>query len=159
MCRARASTTRVLAALAIGLALARAGVAQAGEATLPVPNVVIYPGDIIRDNMLTDVPAGQVQDAAGTIVDSRDALVGKLAKRTLLPGRAILTIAVGTPRAVKNGAEVTLFYQEGGLTIVAEGSALQDGSVGDVIKVRNVDSGVTVSGAVQSDGSVRVGGG
>ena len=30
---------------------------------------------------------------------------------------------------------------------------------GDVIKVRNSDSGVTVSGAVQPDGTVRVSGG
>ena len=37
--------------------------------------------------------------------------------------------------------------------------ALQDGAVGDVIKVRNSDSGVTVSGAVQPDGTVRVSGG
>jgi flagella basal body P-ring formation protein FlgA len=36
---------------------------------------------------------------------------------------------------------------------------LQDGAVGDVIKVRNSDSGVTVSGAVQPDGTVRVSGG
>jgi flagellar basal body P-ring formation protein FlgA len=39
------------------------------------------------------------------------------------------------------------------------GAALQDGSIGDVVKVRNDDGGVTVSGAVQPDGSVRVSGG
>ena len=36
---------------------------------------------------------------------------------------------------------------------------MQDGSIGDVVRVRNSDSGVTVSGAVQPDGSVKVGGG
>ena len=36
------------------------------------------------------------------------------------------------------------------------GAALQDGSIGDVVRVRNSDSGVTVSGAVQPDGSVKV---
>ena len=35
------------------------------------------------------------------------------------------------------------------------GAALQDGSIGDVVRVRNSDSGVTVSGAVQPDGSVQ----
>jgi flagellar basal body P-ring formation protein FlgA len=39
------------------------------------------------------------------------------------------------------------------------GSALQDGSIGDIVRVRNDDSGVTVSGAVQPDGSVQVSGG
>ena len=31
--------------------------------------------------------------------------------------------------------------------------------LGDLVKVRNSDSGVTVSGVVQADGSVRVSGG
>ena len=58
-------------------------------------------------------------------------------------------------------AEAKLIYAEGDLLIVTPtGAALQDGfSIGDVVRVRNSDSGVTVSGAVQPDGSVRVGGG
>jgi flagella basal body P-ring formation protein FlgA len=39
------------------------------------------------------------------------------------------------------------------------GAAMQDGSIGDIVRVRNSDSGVTVSGAVQADGTVSVGGG
>jgi flagella basal body P-ring formation protein FlgA len=36
---------------------------------------------------------------------------------------------------------------------------LQDGFVGQTIKVRNADSGVTLTGRVRSDGSVLVSGG
>jgi flagella basal body P-ring formation protein FlgA len=125
----------------------------------PVPRVVIYPGDIIREDMLMDVPIDEVQGAVGSMIGTRSGLVGKMARRTLLPGRAVASIAVNNPRAVVNGAEVRLVFSEGGLTIVASASALQDGAVGDVIKVRNVDSGITVSGVIQADGSVRVSGG
>lgn len=52
-----------------------------------------------------------------------------------------------------------LIYADGGLLIMTTGAALQDGSIGEVVRVRNTDSGVTVSGAVQPDGSVKVGGG
>jgi flagellar basal body P-ring formation protein FlgA len=129
------------------------------EMTIPVPNVVIYPGDIVRDDMLSDEPFSVVQGGVvGQIVESRDKLVGRVAKRTLLPGRAILWIAVGTPRAVTNGSLVKLFFSEDGLNIVTQASALQDGAVGDLINVRNTESGLTISGVVQSDGSVRVGG-
>ena len=62
-------------------------------------------------------------------------------------------------KLVANGAEVKLVYVEGGLLIFTTGAALQDGATGDFVKVRNSDSGVTVSGAVQPDGSVRVSGG
>ena len=60
---------------------------------------------------------------------------------------------------VANGAEVRLVYVDGGLVIVTTGAALQDGGVGEVIKIRNSDSGVTVSGQVQADGTVQVSGG
>ncbi len=53
---------------------------------------------------------------------------------------------VSNRKVVANGAEVKLVYSEGGLVITTTGAALQDGSIGDVVKVRNSDSGVTVSG-------------
>ena len=149
----------ILVALFAASALIRSDALMAEVATIPVPRIVIYPGDIISDDMLTDAPISEVEGAIGTIVEDRSALLGRLARRTLLPGRAVLTIAVGNPRAIKNGSEVTLYYSEGDLKIITEASALQDASVGDVVKVRNADSGITVSGIVQPDGSVRVSGG
>jgi len=50
-------------------------------------------------------------------------------------------------------------FAEGGLMISTYGSALQAGAVGDVIPVRNLESGLTVSGTIEDDGSVRVGNG
>ncbi len=133
--------------------------ALAQERTVPTPKQVIYPGDVIRDAMLTDISADDAPVGDGSIVDNRAALIGKIAKRTLLPGREILAIAVENPRAVANGAHVTLSYRDGALTIVTSAQALEPGGVGDVIKVRNEDSGLTVSGKIQPDGSVSVSGG
>jgi flagella basal body P-ring formation protein FlgA len=62
-------------------------------------------------------------------------------------------------RAVANGAEVKLVYTDGGLSIVTSALALEAGGIGDTIKVRNSDSGLTISGVIQPDGSVSVGGG
>jgi flagellar basal body P-ring formation protein FlgA len=82
-----------------------------------------------------------------------------VARRTLLPGRPIPTIAVEEPRAVSTGGQVQLVYQQDGLTIVTTAQALQNGYVGQVVQVRNLDSGLVVSGVVQPDGAVRVNGG
>jgi len=60
---------------------------------------------------------------------------------------------------VRNGAAVRIEYRDGALTIAVAGEALQDGGVGDFVKLRNADSGVTVSGQVQADGTVQVSGG
>jgi flagella basal body P-ring formation protein FlgA len=134
-----------------------ASVAQETEA--PTPKAVIYPGDVIRDDMLADRPQGGVRDGAGPFVENRALVVGKIARLTLLPGHAIPFAGVSNRKLVANGAEVKLIYAEGDLLIMTTGAALQDGSIGDVVRVRNSDSGVTVSGAVQPDGSVKVGGG
>lgn len=142
--------------VAMALALLLAGGSALGGQTIPVPLVTIYPGDVIRDTMLTerDLPP----DFAGraiTVVD-RSGLVGKTARHTLLPGLPISTNAVGEPKIVTTGAMVRVVFIEGGLMISTYASALQSGSVGDVIPVRNLESGLTISGTIESDGSVRV---
>jgi flagella basal body P-ring formation protein FlgA len=134
--------------------------ASAGDAAgPPTPRVVIYPGDVIRDDMIVDAGDDLPAMGSGPIVRSRDALIGKMARLTLLPGRAIPADAIANRRLVVNGGEITLVYEEGDLVIVTNGAAMQDGGVGDLVKARNNDSGVTVSGTVQADGSVRVSGG
>ena len=135
------------------------GPVRAQEAGAPTPTAVIYPGDVIRDEMIADSPEGGVRDGGGPFIEDRTLVVGKVARLTLLPGHAIPYAGVSNRKLVANGAEVKLVYSDGGLLIMTTGAALQDGEIGDVVRVRNSDSGVTVSGAVQPDGSVKVGGG
>lgn len=141
------------ALLAMGAALARA---QAQE-SFPVARVTIYPGDTITKNMIETRVDAVAPDSQAFYMRSREALIGKVARRTLLPGQPIPTIAVDTPRLVTVGAQVKIVFEEGGLHIVAYGIAQQAGGVGDVIRVRNQDSGLLISGRVQNDGSIRVG--
>lgn len=146
----------------LGLALAAAACAApalAAPRRLPVPAEVIYPGEKITNAMLIDAPQSQQDETPYDAVWSRAALVGKVARRTLLPGRPILSIAVEKPRLVSVGAEVRLVYRQGGLTIATTAQALQNGCAGQIVRVRNLDSGVVVAGSVQPDGSVRVSGG
>jgi len=144
-----------------GLALfaalaATAAPAKADDILVPAAKVVIYPGDIVGDDALEDVPLSRA-GMGGPFALSRIDVVGKTARRTLLPGRAIPLAAVDNPRLIRNGAEVTMVYIEGALTITTTGAALQDGALGETVKVRNTDSGVTIHGQVRADGSILVG--
>ncbi|ACB97204.1 Flagellar basal body P-ring biosynthesis protein-like protein [Beijerinckia indica subsp. indica ATCC 9039] len=126
---------------------------------LPVPTTTIYPGDTIKEAWIIEREfAANSTYARGNVLTERAALVGKAARRTLLPGVPIPINALSEPKAVLNGAKVRIVFMESGLTITAFGSALQSGSVGDNVSVRNLDSGLTVSGIVQADGSIRVSG-
>jgi flagella basal body P-ring formation protein FlgA len=60
------------------------------------------------------------------------------------------------PYAVEAGKPVQVQFIQGALTISAIGVPLQAGSVGDLIRIRNIDSGVVFSGIVMADGTVRV---
>lgn len=122
----------------------------------PVSSITIYPGDIIRDQMLVDADYPE-SEGLGVFATDRSQLVGKAAKRTLLPGNPIPLNAVGIPKIVSIGAMVRLVFEEDGLEISTYATALQSGAAGDVISVRNMESGVTLSGVIRSDGSIRVG--
>ena len=94
-----------------------AAAALAQDASGPTPKSVIYPGELIRDDMLADQPQGGVRDGGGPFVGDRALIVGKVARLTLLPGHAIPFAGVSNRKVVANGAEVKLIYAEGDLLI------------------------------------------
>jgi flagellar basal body P-ring formation protein FlgA len=164
MQKKRLMATRVMRLAVVGvLALValrcQSGVAAAETNLLLVPAMTIYPGDIITDQVLVDRDFSSdpmMSKMAGA--RTRANLVGKVAWRTLLPGQPILANAVGEPTVVASGGKVRILFEEGTLRITALGTALQSGGAGDIISVRNISSGLTVSGTVQADGCVHVGG-
>jgi flagellar basal body P-ring formation protein FlgA len=153
---ARNNNRRRLAAPVLFMALF-ASPACAGN-VLPVPAVTIYPGDVIKQNWIVERDFGSGGPMRGAAIDTPQGLIGKVARHTLLPGLPIATNAVGEPRLIVDGQKVRLIFEQDGLIIETYAAALQAGSAGDVISVRNIDSGMTISGTVQTDGTVRVGG-
>ena len=141
--------------LVLGLALPSA---YAAEMRAPSPKAIIYPGDVLREDMLVDAPL-TASASSGPVALGAEDVVGLVARRTLLPGQSIPMSALAAPRVVRAGSAVKIVYIDGGLEIVASGSALQDGAVGQRVQVRNDDSGVTISGRVRADGAVQVNGG
>lgn len=145
---------RLLGASALAL-LAGAG-ALAQEQVAPAPAGTIYPGEIIRADMLraTSYPGG----VTANVLLTPEQIVGKVARRTLLAGRPIVVEAVAEPQALANGALVQIVFDQGGINITAPGQALHAGSVGEAVRVRNVDTGAVVTGVLTREGTVRVGG-
>jgi flagellar basal body P-ring formation protein FlgA len=136
------------------LAFARAAAGE--ERRLPVPAVTIRPGEVIKDEMITERAFASNLLGVALFIEGRPTLVGRMARRTLLPGQPIPTNAVEDPWAVARGAVVKVIVEDSGLWIVTYGSALQSGAAGALIPVRNVDTGVIIRGIVQPDGTVKV---
>lgn len=144
-----------LIAMLCGISIGTAG-SQAAQ-VVPVPRAVIYSGDLISNEALDDRELQLGSDAARLWHLSRSSLVGKVARRTLLPGQAVPLLAVRPPDLVQAGKPVVLVFAAGQLTISGSGIAMQAGARGTSISVQNLDSNTIVRGVVAADGSVWVG--
>lgn len=85
-----------------------------------------------------------------------DDLIGLETRTALYAGRPIRPGDVGPPAIVDRNQIVLLTYIAGGLTITTEARALGRGGVGDVIRVLNISSRMTLEGRIGPDGSVLV---
>ena len=131
--------------------------AASAEQSVPVPRVVIYPGDTIADAMLEErlLDLGREPEKIWHL--NRAQLVGRIARHSLLPGRAVPLGATKARDLVHVGKSVTLVFVSGQMTILGGGLAMQGGRPGDTISVQSQDSGAVVRGVIASDGTVRLG--
>ncbi|MEP1930502.1 MAG: flagellar basal body P-ring formation chaperone FlgA [Roseibium sp.] len=131
-------------------------VAAASGIQLPVPRQTIPTGAEIGHHDLIErkFPTRTAQQFA--ISTHRSQVVGLVARRTLLPGQPIPVNAVEKQLLVKRGESARLVFREQGLLIIMQVEALQNGGAGSFVRVRNVDSGLVVSGRVQDDGTILV---
>lgn len=144
-----------VAMVAAALAL-MSGPALAGElGTAVVPKTIIYPGQEISAEQVNVVDVTNPNLVEG-YARSLHEVEGKVTTKTLLPGRTIMLSALREQWTVRRGDKVVLVYANGGLRITAAGTPLSDATAGALIKVRNTDTGVIISGTVMADGSVLV---
>jgi flagella basal body P-ring formation protein FlgA len=120
-----------------------------------VPTTTIYPGETISGAQLQEVEVTN-PNLAGDYAKSIGQVEGMISKRTFLPGRTISISALREPYTVTRGSSIRLVFTLGAMTISAAGSPLEDGMTGQLVRVRNMDSGVIVSGTVLADGTIHV---
>lgn len=156
---AHTSLSRRIAGGLIGLALSSGAAApvEAADLVLPVPTVTIYAGDVIKETMLRLQTYPETFKARAAVIDAPLAMVGRTAKRMLLPGEPVPVNAVDDPRLVSRGAPTQIVFEENGLFITTVGSPLQNGGLGELIRVRNADTGRIILGTVMADGRIRTG--
>ena len=125
---------------------------------LITPKAVVYPGDVVSESMVMKVRFRVRPRSGSTFVREFDQIVNMVARRTLVPGRPIHLSSLREAYVVNRGDSLTMIFSNAGLSIVGTVVALQPGATGKRIRVRNVDTGVVVSGVVQADGTIRAGG-
>lgn len=83
-----------------------------------------------------------------------DLVVGSIAKRGIATHRVILPQSLSTPKLVNKGESISIQAISSGLSIKAMGVALADGSLGDLIRVRNSKTQRIVEGRISAPGQI-----
>ncbi len=126
-----------------------------GLVDVPVLNRRLAPGDTVAEADIewTTLPADRV--GATVVVDAGE-LLGKTPRRPIRPGVPIRLTDLAVAIAVTKGTLVTIALQSPTMQLTIQGKAMQNGAVGETIRVLNTTSNRTLEGVVVSPSEVAV---
>lgn len=128
----------------------------AADRALMVPNRTIYPKEAIKEDDFL-VRLFQYEPRGPSLyIESIQPFSGFNARTTLPAFKPVPIAALERARQITVGTSLRIIYVHDGIEIVATGIALQPGSVGEKIQVRNSSGGTIVAGTIQPDGNVRM---
>ncbi len=85
-----------------------------------------------------------------------ESVIGLRTRRRLAAGQVLIPAHVEQPPLIKRGQEITIYAVKPGLTVQMKGIALEDGRLGQRIRIRNSSSKRIVEGYVESADTVRI---
>ncbi len=122
---------------------------------IPVFNTSIMPGEIIRAEDLSWIkyPAKRLN---GRVILSSRQLVGMTVRRPARTDKPINNNDVSAPIAVAKGDAVTMTVRTRAMILSAGGKALENGGIGDTIRVINSKTRLTVDAKIVRAGQVEI---
>lgn len=122
---------------------------------VPVPTRALRPGSRIRssDIVWKRVRASQVQN---NVVTDPNEFLSLEPKRPLSAGRMVQRSDLRAPVTVSKGMLVTMVFRSATMVLTASGRALEAGSTGDFITVRNTQTNATVDAKILGPNRVEV---
>lgn len=122
---------------------------------VPVLKHHMAAGETIRSEDITTTLIPERQLRRDVLADATD-IIGKTPKRGVSAKRPIRGSEVGTPRLVEKGKMVELRYTTAYMSIQSRGEALENGSLGESIRIKNLDTERAISGRVVGTNLIEV---
>lgn len=123
---------------------------------VPVLNHRLEKGATVLETDIAMKPVLAQRVRTGTTITAAEQIVGKKLKRMAKEGQPLRAYDVEMPAAVLSNSEVEMVYASNGVFLVDRGFAMDSGSVGDVIRVRNAKSGNILRARVDAENRVTV---
>ncbi len=118
--------------------------------SVPVLKRQVRPGDVIQEADLEIRDFSLSRTRSDTIADAA-ALVGKSPVRSISAGRPIREQEIAQPALIRKNDIIQVDYRSPGVSISTTAQALEDGSLGSTINVRNLSSKKLVRAVVQDE--------
>ena len=122
---------------------------------VPVISRRISRGEIIRKNDIEWIDVREYTLRRGFILDDSQ-VIGMAAKRYIAAKTPISASQIQRPQLVSRGDLVTVSLQAGQMSLKTQGRAIEAGSLGDVVRVKNSKSKKVVETRVTGKGTVKV---
>jgi flagella basal body P-ring formation protein FlgA len=122
---------------------------------LPVATTRLPAGTVLRPE---DVHMARVRTSMvhGEVAHQAAAAVGLQIKRQMIAGQPFLTNELMRPAMVQKGANVLIQLDSPGLSLTAQGRALESGAIGERIRVLNPTTHAVIEAEVTGPDRVRV---
>ena len=122
---------------------------------VPVLRSTMKNGAVIKQGDIDYVPM-KAHNLKHDMVLNISELLHMTPRRIVVAGEPIKVNEIRPPQIVARGELVTMIYQNGPLSLTAQGKALQHGAKGDMIRVVNNSSSRTIEAKVTDFGEVLV---
>lgn len=122
---------------------------------VPAINKKLRRNDLITAQHITYVELEQDKLDRGYIIDELE-LIGKSPTRTLFKNRPVMPKQVAEPNMIERKQAVTMIFENAVMRIQDMGVAMEDGTMNDFIRVKNLNSNVIIHAKVIGEGLVQV---
>ena len=124
---------------------------------VPVPLVTLYVGDTLSAGQIGQRRYRTDWLARNQFARDNSQIAGLTVRRTLIKGRPIALADLGPASLINEGDMITAVFAGGSLQIAAQMLALESGSEGAIVRLRNPETGAIVQGRVAGFARVVVG--
>jgi len=123
------------------------------KVTVYVAKLHIPRGTLITEDLIAEKV---VDNETPSRIKTKEEIIGKISTREVYPGQTITSSSIAEPPLVKKNEEVEAIQRVGPLTLSVILVALQDGYLGQAIRLKNPVSFREVRGTVTEKGKVEV---
>ena len=113
-------------------------------------------GDILRNDNI-HFTSKELTDYSRSELPDKDELIGRNVKHTVHAGRILTEDDLQQEKIIRRGSRVTIVVESGAVRIRASGTALNDASTGEIVRVkRDGTRNKVLQGTAAKDGSILI---